>query len=656
MDLPPRRSALSAKGITQPRLTCPTCMSVFLSYLPSCPNDGARLEVRRRDPLEGMAFADRYVIESCIGEGGMGRVYRARHQHVSRRFAIKVLFGDFATDAKMRIRFEREAEAASQLDHPNVISVVDFGTTDVGQLYLVMDYAEGATLADIIERTGPLATERIVRLTLQMASGLAHAHEQKLVHRDFKGDNVIVVSKPDGEVARIVDFGLAIPQEPIHASPRLTADGLVMGTAEYMSPEQAVGEALDHRTDLFSLGVVLYEMLAGTLPFDGSPSEIIRANLSAEPPPIYQRVPGLHVDPSLEQLAIWLMRKKPAERPQTAQEVIRMVEARNATSAGAFAAGQGDSRGIATQQLAGNSWSMAGPPAAGPAQPAGAAPNSLPGRPVRTIQTLAIEPPGRPDLAGQWNGGGVAAGVPPFARPYMQTSTGLRRWRGWIAAAAIVTAVVVAAALVSPSSSNSDATEVVTTADKNTATGSGQSDAIAGRAADQPASAPQASAPAPVPAPEQPPAVAARDGGDGDAMVGHPTAPAQGRRSKPTNTRSAKAKKTGTQKTDRSTGRRRDKAAGTGGEVAQVSEQKLKAMYSRVGSAVRSSRDDLDRKTLVDLNDRYDAINLGNAMEQPKLRSNAMRTLREIERDLEAALKQQKRQRRQKRKPPARSR
>ncbi|MEM9491581.1 MAG: serine/threonine-protein kinase, partial [Myxococcota bacterium] len=319
---------MSAASLSIPRLTCLTCNAVFRGHYPRCPRDGSDLQSTQTDPLEGKPFADRYVIERCVGEGGMGRVYRARHQRVSRRFAIKVLFGDFATDTKMHMRFEREAEAASRLDHPNVVSVVDFGETESGQLYLVMDYAEGKTLADIISQGGPMNSERVAHLALQMAHGLAHAHEEtRLVHRDFKSDNVIVVAKADGdELARILDFGLAIPQEPLDAAPRLTAAGLVMGTAEYMSPEQATGQVLDHRTDLFSFGVVLYEMLAGTLPFDGTPPEIIKANLTVDPPPIRTRVVGVDPDPVLEQIALWLMRKRPSERPQSAREVIAALQ------------------------------------------------------------------------------------------------------------------------------------------------------------------------------------------------------------------------------------------------------------------------------------------------------------------------------------------
>lgn len=447
---------MTVARLTKPRLTCPTCKSVFLSYLPSCPNDGANLETSKKDPLEGTDFADRYIIEECIGEGGMGRVYRARHQRVSRRFAVKVLFGDFATDPTMRTRFTREAEAASRLDHPNLVSVVDFGETGMGQLYLVMDYAEGQTLADRIIKSGAMEAEQVARLTRHMASGLAHAHDKELVHRDFKSDNVIVVSKPEGDEARIVDFGLAVPQGPDQMSSRLTAHGLVMGTAEYMSPEQAVGYPLDRRTDLFSLGIVLYEMLAGVLPFDGTSQEVIKKNLQEQPPPIAQRVPGLQVDPELEKLAFWLMRKKRSHRPQDGSEVIKLLDARDAQMramrAGGAAMGESPSfsggpslqGGSMPPPRAGTMPPIHGGPMAGPVPNGGMAPRPGTMPPIHGGGTI---PPGArmagpPAGAlpgndrGQWGGPPVMAGQ-AATRSKMRTSLIVVAILGIVAAVAV---------------------------------------------------------------------------------------------------------------------------------------------------------------------------------------------------------------------------
>jgi eukaryotic-like serine/threonine-protein kinase len=277
------------------------------------------------DPLAGASFADRYVIEDCIGEGGMGRVYRARHQYMSRRFAIKVLYGDHATNPHMRDRFAREAESASRLDHPNVISVVDFGETDEGLLYLVMDFVEGNELAKVIAESGPLASDRIERILRGVCHGLAHAHDKDLVHRDFKGENVILAGHGDSEAARIVDFGIAFMLEAADLQ-RLTTEGMVLGTPAYMSPEQATGMPVDRRTDLFSLGVLLYEMLAGVLPFEGPPLAIARQNVSVAPPPIAARVPGMEVPRHLEAIAMRLLEKRPEDRYQTAHEVLAALD------------------------------------------------------------------------------------------------------------------------------------------------------------------------------------------------------------------------------------------------------------------------------------------------------------------------------------------
>jgi hypothetical protein len=311
------------------RMVCPQCRALFRGRFARCPRDGAALQAAVLDPLVGHTFAERYVVEDLLGEGGMGRVYRARHLRMSRRFAIKVLFGDQSANTKMVQRFTHEAEAASRLQHPNLVGVVDFGETDEGLLYLAMDYAAGPDLGLLIHRTGPLPAERVLAIAAQLCDGLAHAHGRGLVHRDFKPDNIIIESSDHGDVARICDFGIAVLRENDRpTSDRLTTDGLVVGTPHYMAPEQSVGDEVDERTDLFALGVILYEMIAGVLPFEGSPAEVARLHLNVAPPPVARRVPGLAVDPLIEALSMRLMAKRPADRPQNAREVgeiVRMI-------------------------------------------------------------------------------------------------------------------------------------------------------------------------------------------------------------------------------------------------------------------------------------------------------------------------------------------
>jgi serine/threonine-protein kinase len=302
---------------------CPTCKAVFRTAFRACPRDGELLVDMTNDPLIGTSLVDRYLIEGLIGGGGLGRVYRARHTRMSRRYAIKVPFGEVAYDPKVRVRFANEAEAASRLAHPNVIGVVDFGETPEGLLYMAMDYAEGQTLAELIAQNGPLAREWVVRFTRQIAEGLAHAHDRGLIHRDLKPDNVII--ERDGDRPRIVDFGLAIFREQ-EGGARLTTQGTVLGTPHYMAPEQATGQALDGRTDLFALGLIMYEMLCGKLPFEGSPVQVARANLSAPMPLISERVPGLDVDASLEAVCRTLVEKRPEDRPPSAHALIEMLD------------------------------------------------------------------------------------------------------------------------------------------------------------------------------------------------------------------------------------------------------------------------------------------------------------------------------------------
>jgi len=279
-------------------------------------------EVAPEERLIGEVLANRYRIEHKLGEGAMGAVYKARHVKVGRPFAVKVLHSRLLEDGKTLQRFEREAELAGRLHHPNVIGVVDVGEMPNGMRYMVMDFAEGADLATMLS-DAPYPPARIIHLTRQLLEGLYHAHEAGLIHRDFKPENVIIEKDTHGaEVPRIVDFGIAILREggdSTSAPGRLTTNGLVLGTPHYMAPEQAVADPIDHRIDLFALGIIVYEMLSGKLPFDGHGAEVARANLLLDPPRIADRVPDLAVDPLLEAFSRRLMAKKRDARPATAK-------------------------------------------------------------------------------------------------------------------------------------------------------------------------------------------------------------------------------------------------------------------------------------------------------------------------------------------------
>ena len=286
-------------------------------------------ELESGERLIGETLASRYRIESRIGEGAMGAVYKAKHVKVGRAFAVKVLHPRLLEESKTLQRFEREAELAGRLRHPNVIGVVDVGETPRGERYMVMDFAEGADLATLLGEA-PFTPGRIIHLVRQLLEGLYHAHEAGLIHRDFKPENVIIEKDTHGsEVPRIVDFGIAILRDggdSAGAPGRLTTNGLVLGTPHYMAPEQAVADPIDHRIDLFALGIIIYEMLCGKLPFDGTGAEVARANLLLDPPRISDRVPYLQVDPLLEAFARRLMAKKRDNRPATAKAARQLLD------------------------------------------------------------------------------------------------------------------------------------------------------------------------------------------------------------------------------------------------------------------------------------------------------------------------------------------
>lgn len=275
--------------------------------------------------IEGQVLAGRYWLQQHLGRGAMGDVFRAQHTKVRRAFAVKVLHPQLVADPKLCLRFEREAELAGRLSHRNVVSVIDVGETTTSR-YIVMDFADGEGL-DRILASGALAPQRAIGLLEQICDGLAHAHEHGLVHRDLKPENIIVEISDDAEVPRIVDFGLAILCEgAASAEDRLTTRGLVLGTPHYLAPEAALSPGFDHRADLFALGVIMFEMLTGRLPFDGDGVEVAQANVHAPTPQMVDRAPDVAVDPRLEALTRRLLAKNPDDRPATAREVRATLE------------------------------------------------------------------------------------------------------------------------------------------------------------------------------------------------------------------------------------------------------------------------------------------------------------------------------------------
>jgi len=277
--------------------------------------------------LVGTVLAGRYRIESLLGSGGMGSVYRAEHVLMRKACAVKVLHREMTQVKEVVARFEREAVAAARIEHPNVAAATDFGQLDNGSFYLVLEFIEGKSLSQQIAKSGPLPEERALLIARQIAEALAAAHGAGIIHRDLKPDNVMLVSK-DGanDFVKVLDFGIAkvkLDGDPGVSQPALTRLNTVMGTPEYMAPEQARGEPVDHRADLYTVGVILYEMLAGTSPFRHEEFVVVLTKkLTEDPPPL-----PAHVSAGTRDLVDKLLQRTPADRPQSAADVVRRVDA-----------------------------------------------------------------------------------------------------------------------------------------------------------------------------------------------------------------------------------------------------------------------------------------------------------------------------------------
>ncbi|MBV9960112.1 MAG: protein kinase, partial [Acidobacteria bacterium] len=288
------------------------------------------MATERDDPLVGLTLDDKYRLDERLGEGGMGTVYRGTHLLIDRPVAVKVLNSRFVEDAAAQERFRREARAAGRLRHTNAVAVTDFGRTADGVYYIVMELLEGRSLRDVLAREAPLDTARAVSLMLQISAAVAAAHEEGVIHRDLKPGNIFVVQRPHAPtIIKVLDFGIAklasdasdgVEQKP------LTQTGVMIGTPRYMSPEQCDGAELTPAADVYSLGIILYEMLTGTTPFTGPTPLSVALKHSSELP----RAPREFVSTipaELEKLVLHALEKKPAERPTNAGEFRRELYA-----------------------------------------------------------------------------------------------------------------------------------------------------------------------------------------------------------------------------------------------------------------------------------------------------------------------------------------
>jgi serine/threonine-protein kinase len=272
------------------------------------------------DPLLGQIVDGRYEIQTLLGEGGMGKVYKVRHVALQRHFAMKVLRKELAADRELALRFEREARAAARVQHPNVVAITDFGTLEEGIPFFVMELLVGQTLGRELQEKVSISVGRSIRIMHQVADGVAAAHEAGIVHRDLKPDNIFLCRSASGdetEVIKVLDFGAA----QVMGASRLTRQGHVFGTPCYMAPEQAQGSDVDLRSDVYALGVILYELITGRVPFDGDTiMGIVSQHLYATPLPPSTLVTGTPLG-HLEEVILRAMAKTPGERYASARDL-----------------------------------------------------------------------------------------------------------------------------------------------------------------------------------------------------------------------------------------------------------------------------------------------------------------------------------------------
>lgn len=278
---------------------------------------------RDADKYIGCTIDGRYVVQSVLGEGGMGVVYKCRRRVFEKIVAVKILRSDLAKNHEVTERFVTEAKAASAIGNAHIVDVFDFGELPDGSTYFAMEYLDGPSIADLVESGELVGSPRVLSLARQIAEGLDAAHAARIVHRDLKPDNIFVVDREGAEFVKIVDFGIA---KVAGLQNKITRAGAIFGTPHYMSPEQCKGTAVDHRTDIYSLGVMMYEMIVGTVPFDAeNPLTILSQHIHDRPVPPSRRVDGL--PPDLEAIVLRCLEKDPADRFQSMHEVAAALAA-----------------------------------------------------------------------------------------------------------------------------------------------------------------------------------------------------------------------------------------------------------------------------------------------------------------------------------------
>ncbi|MFT3921284.1 MAG: protein kinase [Myxococcales bacterium] len=340
------------------------------------------------DPLLGRFINDRYKVVSVIARGGMGKVYRAEQAPLGRQVALKVLSPNYngENDPEFHRRFFLEASIASKLSHPNTVTIFDYGKTEDEVFYIAMELLEGRTLQRALRDEGPMEPDRVMRIARQICRSLREAHSLDVIHRDLKPANVYLVRQEEGEYVKVLDFGLV---KELNNQENLTKTGLFMGSPKYMAPEQIRSDHVDGRTDIYALGVIMYEMLSGKVPFDRANSvNILMAHIHEQVPSIGEMSPGRRIPPQLESVVHRCMAKRPQDRYASMNEVLQALKLAGGERSGQI--------------------TITGPHTAQPAHGRG---------PQQTLVDESF------DVDADFAGSDSGAGLEPVARRSMQTST-----------------------------------------------------------------------------------------------------------------------------------------------------------------------------------------------------------------------------------------
>ncbi|HJL19171.1 MAG TPA: serine/threonine-protein kinase, partial [Sandaracinaceae bacterium LLY-WYZ-13_1] len=321
---------------------CPSCKSEFGGGEVFCPNDGARLvtasqwdgptRAEGQDPMVDTVLSERYRIIRQIGEGGMGLVYEAEHVAIEKRVALKILRDDFSSRPEVVERFKQEAKSASKIGNDHIVDISDFGVTPSGASYFVMELLEGEDLANVLSREGHLPIARAADVILQCCKALGAAHAKGIVHRDMKPENIFLTER-DGrtDFVKLVDFGIAKMSDietPGAPGRKLTKTGMIFGTPEYMSPEQAAGKELDHRVDIYALAVIMFEMITGRVPFVGDTfMGILTQHMFEDPPALVDVNPHVDVPAPVADFIYRGLSKEADARYQTCAEMAEALQA-----------------------------------------------------------------------------------------------------------------------------------------------------------------------------------------------------------------------------------------------------------------------------------------------------------------------------------------